>query len=76
MDHMDNRFQRTTHKSKHAEFSPKEDAIDVETTKQEYLHKKTSQARALEDQTEEEKKDCISFSVDSDQKPQTMKENR
>ncbi|XP_016382134.1 KN motif and ankyrin repeat domain-containing protein 4-like isoform X3 [Sinocyclocheilus rhinocerous] len=65
-----------THKSKNAEFSPKEDAIDVETTKQEYLHKKTSQARALEDQTEEEKKDCISFSVDSDQKSQTMKENR
>ncbi|XP_016333657.1 KN motif and ankyrin repeat domain-containing protein 4-like isoform X2 [Sinocyclocheilus anshuiensis] len=65
-----------THKSKNAEFSPKEDAIDVETTKQEHLHKKTSQARALEDQTEEEKKDCISFSVDSDQKSQTMKENR
>ncbi|XP_059358385.1 KN motif and ankyrin repeat domain-containing protein 4-like [Carassius carassius] len=67
---------KKTHKSKNAEFSPKEDTIDVETTKQEYLHKKTSQTRALEDQTEEEKKDCISFSMDSDQKSQTMKENR
>ncbi|XP_042573570.1 KN motif and ankyrin repeat domain-containing protein 2-like [Cyprinus carpio] len=65
-----------THKSKNAEFSPKEDAIDAETTKQEYPHKKTSQTRALEDQREEEKKDCISFSMDSDQKFQTMKENR
>lgn len=65
-----------THKSKHAEFSPKEDAIDVETTKQEYLHKQTSQARALENETEEERKDCISLSVDSDQKSQTMKKNR
>ncbi|XP_052403272.1 KN motif and ankyrin repeat domain-containing protein 4 [Carassius gibelio] len=63
-----------THKSKNAEFSPKEDTIDVETTKQEYLHKKTSQT--LENQSEEEKRDCISFSMDSDQKSQTMKENR
>ncbi|KAF4116853.1 hypothetical protein G5714_001406 [Onychostoma macrolepis] len=65
-----------THKSKNAEFSPKEDAIDVETTKQEYPHKQTSQARALEDQTEEERKDCISLSLDSDQKSQAMKQNR
>lgn len=67
---------QTHQKSKNAEFSPKEDAIDVETTKQEYLHKQTSQARALEDQTEKEGKDLISLSVDSDQKSQTMKQNR
>ncbi len=67
---------QTHQKSNNAEFSPKEDAIDVETSKQEYLHKQTSQARALEDQTEKEKKDCISLSVDSDQKSQTMKPNR
>ncbi|XP_043109560.1 KN motif and ankyrin repeat domain-containing protein 4-like isoform X2 [Puntigrus tetrazona] len=64
------------HKSKHAEFSSKENAADVETTKQEYLRKQTSPARALEDQTEEERKDCISLSMSSDQKSQTMKQNR
>ncbi len=67
---------QTHQKSINAEFSPKEDAIDVETTKQEYLHKQTSQARAIQDQTEKERKDCISLSVDSDQKSQTMKQNR
>ncbi len=75
MQIMDHRLQCTnTPKKYNAEFSPKEDAIDVETTKQEYLHKQTSQARALEDQTEKERKDCISLSVDSDQKSQTMKQ--
>ncbi|XP_016098631.1 KN motif and ankyrin repeat domain-containing protein 4-like [Sinocyclocheilus grahami] len=70
----DSRIQ--TCKSKNAEFNPKEDAIDVETTKQENLHKQTSQARALEDQIEEEAKDLISLSVDLDQKSLAMKENR
>ncbi|KAL0200209.1 hypothetical protein M9458_003396, partial [Cirrhinus mrigala] len=61
--------------SKNAEFDPKEDAIDVETTKQDNLNKQTSQARALEDQIEEERKDCISLSMGSDQQTSAMKEN-
>ncbi|XP_026051151.1 KN motif and ankyrin repeat domain-containing protein 4-like isoform X2 [Carassius auratus] len=65
-----------TCKSKNAEFSPKEDAIDVETTKQGNLHKQTSQARDLEDQIEEEGNDCISLSTDSEQKSLAMKKNR
>uniref|UniRef100_A0A9J8C9I7 KN motif and ankyrin repeat domain-containing protein 4-like n=1 Tax=Cyprinus carpio carpio TaxID=630221 RepID=A0A9J8C9I7_CYPCA len=65
-----------TCKSENAEYSPKEDAIDVETTKQENLHKQTSQARALEDQIGEEVNDCISLSMESDQKSLAMKENR
>ncbi|XP_048018590.1 KN motif and ankyrin repeat domain-containing protein 4-like isoform X1 [Megalobrama amblycephala] len=57
-----------TTKSKNTEFNPKEDVIDVETTKQEDLHKQMSQGRALEDQTEEERKDHVCLRVDSDQK--------
>lgn len=57
-----------TSKSKNTEFNPKEDVIDVETTKQEDLHKQMSQGRALEDQTEEESKDHVCLRVDSDQK--------
>ncbi|XP_050990704.1 KN motif and ankyrin repeat domain-containing protein 4 isoform X2 [Labeo rohita] len=62
--------------SKYAEFNPKEDAIDVEATKQDNLNKQTSQARALEDQIEEERKDCISLRVGSDQKFLEVKEYR
>ncbi|XP_051769591.1 KN motif and ankyrin repeat domain-containing protein 4-like isoform X2 [Ctenopharyngodon idella] len=57
-----------TSKSKNTEFNPKEDVKDVETTKQEDLHKQMSQGRALEDQTEEERKDHVCLRVDSDQK--------
>lgn len=57
-----------THKSKSTEFNPKEDVIDVETRKQEDLLKQMSQGRALEDPTEEERKDHVCLRVDSDQK--------
>ncbi|KAL1279851.1 hypothetical protein QQF64_014451 [Cirrhinus molitorella] len=65
-----------TFTSKNAEFNPKEDAIDVETTKQENLDTHTSQTRAPDDQIEEERKGCKFLSMDPDQKSSAMKENR
>lgn len=57
-----------TCQSKNTEFNQKEYAIDVETTKKDDLHKLMSQGRALEDQIEEQRKDCDCLRVDSDQK--------
>ncbi|XP_067310309.1 KN motif and ankyrin repeat domain-containing protein 4-like isoform X2 [Pseudorasbora parva] len=57
-----------TGQSKNAEFNQNIDAIDVETTKEDDLHKLMSQGRALEDQIEKERKDRYCLRVDSDQK--------